>query len=262
VGLYTQPPQSFDLEPAPLGNPNLGHVRAFQSSLGIAQHITENINIDLTGFFNRRYEYVVTPGNTVVNADGSITQERSANAGLGRAYGLEVLLRHEVSKYFFGWIAYTFSRSEDSRNGADGYWLNTYDQTHNLIIVGSFRIPLFCSREVACGGWEIGGRFRYVTGRPTSPLVHPYDLYRNDDNSFATQRGDFRSARFRAFNQLDIRIDKNFVFDKWTFGLYLDVQNVYNAKNVEGVFTDYRGRQEFDVPGIPFLPIFGIRGSM
>src|SRR5207249_581592 len=102
IGLYTQPPQSIQMEKEPLGNPNLTHERAFQSSLGVMQRITDNINIDVTGFFNRRFENVVQPGNTVVNADGSITSEPSANIGFGKAFGLEVLLRHDVTSYFFG----------------------------------------------------------------------------------------------------------------------------------------------------------------
>lgn len=260
AGMYTQPPSAFDMAEPPLGNPGLTHEKAFQSSLGVTQKITDDINIDVTGYFNRRYENV-GPGERTVNDDGSVTQLRSGNTAYGRSYGLEILLRHEVTKNFFGWLAYTFSRSEDGVNGGD-LVLNANDQTHNLILVGSFRIPLFCSREVACGGWEFGGRFRLVTGNPTTPLMHQYDLYRNDANNFGAMRGEFRSGRRSTFHQLDLRLDKNFVFDRWTFGIYFDVQNVYNAKNVEGTLTDYRFRQEYEVPGIPILPILGIKASL
>jgi hypothetical protein len=70
-----------------------------------------------------------------------------------------------------------------------------------------------------------------------------------------------RSARDPDFNQLDIRIDKIFVFDKWKLDLFLDVQNVYNQTNVEGYFYDYRFRKSFAVPGIPFLPVLGVKGT-
>jgi hypothetical protein len=262
VGLYSQAPSAFDMAPVPLGNPALQFQHAFQSSLGVKQKITQAINIDVTGFYNRRFDEVDSPGATTVNSDGSVTQLRSGNVGLGRAYGLEVMLRHEVTANFFGWISYTFSRSVDARTDNPTEVLNQYDQTHNLIVVASYRVPLFCSREVACSGWEIGGRFRYVTGNPSTPLIHDYDLYVNDSNGFASTRGMFRSSRLPAFHQLDLRIDKSFVFDKWTFGIYLDVQNVYNAHNTEGQLTDYRRRMEFQVPGIPFLPILGLKASL
>ena len=59
-----------------------------------------------------------------------------------------------------------------------------------------------------------------------------------------------------------MRVDKRFVFDNFVLSVYLDIQNVYNAKNVEGQFTDYRSRANFSVPGIPFLPILGIKARL
>jgi len=253
IGLYTQPPSATDMEPPPFGTPSLTHERAFQSSLGVSHRFTDYINVDLTGFYNRRFENVSSPGPTVTNPDGSVTSQRFANDGLGRAYGLEVMLRHEVSKRFFGWVAYTLARSEERTAGSDKpYVLTSFDQTHILTVVGSVRLPY---------GFEIGSRFRYVTGRPKSPLVTGYDEYRADANSFAIKLGASRSARVKDFAQLDVRIDKTFQFDSWSLGLFLDVQNILNIKNVEGSFYDYRFRQEYEVPGIPFLPILGVKGS-
>jgi len=253
IGLYTQPPAGENMQPSPFGTPTLTHEKAFQSSLGIAQKITDVINIDVTGFYNRRFDNVVSPGPTVVNPNGSVEISRFSNNGLGRAYGLEVLARHEVTKNFFGWVAYTFSRSEERRaKSTDGYWLNTFDQTHILTLIGSYRLPF---------GFEIGGRFRYVTGRPTSPLIHDYDIYNAENNRFASMSGAFRSARVSDFHQLDIRIDKYFTFEKWTLDVYLDVQNVYNRQNVEATIFDYRFRQSYDVPGIPFLPVLGFKAT-
>ncbi len=253
VGLYSQPPPGFEMEPSPFGTPGLQYEKAFQSSVGIAQKITESINIDLTGFFNRRFENVSSPGPTTVNPDGSVTSERFANNGLGRAYGLELLARHEVTKNFFGWVAYTLSRSEQRTAGTDrGYILTTTDQTHILTVVASYRFG---------DGWEFGGRFRYVTGNPKNPLNHSADVYQAETNRFSATFGDPRSARVRDFNQLDLRLDKYFTFERWTLDVYLDVQNVYNAQNVEASFYDYRFRKQYDVPGIPVLPVLGVKGS-
>ncbi len=254
IGLYTQPPAGTDMEPPPFGTPGLKHERAFQSSLGVAHRFTDYINVDLTGFYNRRYDNVVSPGTTTVNDNGTVTTTRAANLGLGRAYGLEVMLRHEVSKNFFGWIAYTFNRSEERRAGSDrDYVVSTFDQTHILTAVGSYKLPF---------GFEIGARFRYVTGRPKSALIHDFDIYQADSNNYSAQFGPARASRIKDFHQLDIRLDKNFLFEKWTLDVYVDVQNVYNQANVEASFFDYRNRQEYDVPGIPILPVLGIKASL
>ena len=255
IGLYTQPPAGTSMEPAPLGNPNLTHERAFQSSLGIAQKFTESLNIDVTGFYNRRYDNVVSPGTTTVNEDGSVTRTTSANLGLGRAYGLEVMLRHEPSKIgLFGWIAYTLNRSEERRAGTtNDYVLSTFDQTHILTAVASYKLPW---------GFTIGARFRYVTGRPKSALAHKYDIWQADSNNYTGTFGPTNAARIKDFHQLDIRLDKDFVFKLWTLTAYIDVQNVYNQANVEASFFDYRFRVEYEVPGIPILPVIGLKASL
>ncbi len=259
LGKYVQPPQSFDLDPPPLGSPFLDHEKAFQASLGVERQLTDAVRIDFTGYFNRRYDLVVSPGPVEENANGSFTNYRLANDGLGRAYGLEVLLRHDVTRDFFGWVAYTLNRSEQRRRNppdwdpAEGnYRLAFFDQTHILTAVGSYRLP---------NGVEVGARFRWVTGRPRTPLEHLYDRYQVDANSYLGRRGEFQSTRFPAFHQLDIRVDRNFVFRDWTLNAYVDVQNVYNQRNLEATFTDYRQRLEIDVPGIPFLPVIGVKGS-
>jgi TonB family protein len=254
IGLYTQPPDAQNMEPPPFGTPTLTHEKAFQSSIGVFQKITDNLNVDVTGYYNRRFENVSSPGPTTLNPDGSVTTQRFANLGLGRAYGVEVMLRHEVTKNFFGWVSYTFNRSEERTAGTDtAYVVTANDQTHILTLVGSYRLPF---------GFELGMRFRYVTGVPKNPLDHKYDLFRADNNTYAATFGERRSGRVKDFNQLDLRIDKAFTFDRFTFTAYLDIQNVYNQANVEGSFYDYRFRQEFEVPGIPFLPVVGIKASL
>ncbi len=40
----------------------------------------------------------------------------------------------------------------------------------------------------------------------------------------------FNTERLKGFHQLDLRIDKQFYFDRWSLMLYVDVQNVYNFK--------------------------------
>lgn len=49
--------------------------------------------------------------------------------------------------------------------------------------------------------WDAGGR-----------AVYDYDRY--------------NQGRLEPFCQIDLRVDKNFYFRKWTLGIYVDVQNV------------------------------------
>lgn len=69
------------------------------------------------------------------------------------------------------------------------------------------------------------------------------------------------SARAAAFFQLDLRVDKTFLFDDWKLDLYLEVSNATNRENIEAIFysDDYRSRD--DITSLPLTPSLGIRGS-
>ena len=252
VGLYSQAPNGTDFDDPPFGTPGLRFQRAFQTSAGVEQRFGSVWSGDLVAYFNRRYDVVVSPGQILTNADGSVTREQFSNDGLGRAYGLELLLRHQVTRSFSGWLAYTLNRSLVRRSGGDDYILSAFDETHILALVATWRPGAH---------WELGGRFRYVTGRPITPVRHPHDTYSADANRFYSTDGADRSARLPAFRQLDLRIQKDFLFQSWTLSIYLDVQNVTNTRNVEARVFDYRFRQPLNVPGIPILPLLGVKGS-
>jgi len=54
----------------------------------------------------------------------------------------------------------------------------------------------------------------------------------------------------------------NCQFKYWQFGIYLDVQNVYNNGNVEAVGYNYNSTQSSYTTGLPILPSFGMRGEL
>jgi hypothetical protein len=175
--------------------------------------------------------------------------ERAVQTSLGAVY------RHEVTSRFFGWLSYTLSRSVVRTAGdpTSLYVLGPYDQTHILSAIASYKLPWW--------GLELGGRFRYVTGNPTTPVLHPYDIYNADSNRYTTVTGPTNSARLKPFQQLDLRLEKSFLFKSWTLSAYVDVQNVYNYNNTEATLYDYRFRNAYSVPGIPILPVIGARGT-
>ncbi|HEY3445003.1 MAG TPA: TonB-dependent receptor [Myxococcales bacterium] len=249
LGHYSMPLGSLDVDKE-LGNPNLVPPKAFQASLGVEHKITDVIDIDVTGFYNRRYDLVVGSDRMIEQPDGSVKPEINCNDGLGRAYGIEVLLRHNLTEHFFGWLAYTFSRTEERRRGNPTYVPGSYDEPHILTAVAQYRWG---------NGWSVGARFRLVSGRPfTSYNDSVYDA---DSNGYRGLTAAYRSERNPVFHQLDLRADKEFLFDLWKFGVYLDIQNVYNAQNIESWQWDYRYHERVGVPGLPILPTLGLKGS-
>src|SRR5690606_34009393 len=123
---------------------------------------------------------------------------------------------------FFGWLSYTLSQS--LRRDCEGCDLRNFefDQTHNLIMLGSYRLGR---------GWELGARFRVVSGPLVSPVANPDTLpsiFSGDAGSYVPLQGEPYSERLPLFHQLDMRVDKLWQLRTLRFATYVDIQNVYN----------------------------------
>ena len=248
--VYRQPPQGQDVS-LEGGNPALFQPRALQYIAGFEQKLTKNLNIDVQAYYTAR-DLLVQNTNEVINrGNGDVDPVFVNNGGRGRTLGVELLLRHGLSKNFFGWIAYTLSRTEiDQSERSDRFRLTTFDQTHILTIVGQYNLP-----------WDItfGARFRVVSGRPTTlPLGSVHDL---DTTNYNRRSSQGTLTRFPTFHQLDLRLDKKWVFDTFSLTAYVDLLNAYNQANAENFQEDYRNREIEPLPGLPILPIIGASGE-
>ncbi|HEY4221893.1 MAG TPA: TonB-dependent receptor, partial [Myxococcota bacterium] len=277
-GVYHESPTNAQLSPTS-GNPALDQPRALQVIGGVEQRLTDLISIDLQVYDTERDQLVRTLSSTGFGFGGgggggggagaglaarapggaagalasgtSNAADRSDNGGTGRTIGLDLLVRHDISKYFYGWIAYTLSQTVvDTDAKKNRLVLSQNDQTHILTVVAQTNLP-----------WELslGARFRLVSGDPTSvPAGSLHDL---DSGSYQTQQSDDTETRLPTFQELDVRLDRKWIFDAFAVTTYLDVLNVYNAQNAEGVLTDYRARQQQAIPSLPILPVIGVQGE-
>jgi len=246
IGYYYQPPQ-FQETNASFGTPGLRSNRALHYALGVEQELTTHLDASVEGFY-KDFDRIVAAGrpqDLVVYT----------NNGIGKAYGLETLIRYKPDKNFFGWVAYTLSRSErQNYPGAESY-LIPYDQTHNLTVLGSYRLGR---------GWEFGARFRVVSGSLITPIRTTPNLpaiYAADAGAYVQLQGKQYSERLPLFHQLDLRLDKRWQYKDFRIATYLDVYNVYNHPGVEGVSYDYNFARRTNQTGIPFLPSVGVRGE-
>ncbi len=247
IGVFHQPPELYE-SVEPFGTPGVKSERALHYSLGVEQELARPLELSVEGFYKDLDKLVVsTPAAT--ESETGVSYE---NYGSGRSYGSEFLLRYKPEGRFFGWVAYTLSKSERRDAPGEPYHLFEYDQTHVLTALGSMKL-----------GWgiELGARFRYVSGSPYTPTVGGVMDY--DAGAYAPVVAEPpQSARLPAFHQLDVRVDKTWQFTNWNLTAYLDVQNAYNHQNSEGVAYNYDFSQQKSQTGLPILPIFGIRGEL
>jgi hypothetical protein len=237
--------------------------------------------ISIEGFYKNYQDYPFSildsiPLSTRPADFGVFGDEAVIPVSKGRAYGFEVLARSQSIFKFNLILAYTFVRSEfeDLRTKFFGEYIpSSWDNKHLLNLTGTRKFK---------GNWYFGFKWRFVGGTPYTP----YDYNKSSiKDAWDIQGGpyldfnQFNELRFDPFHQLDIRVDKEFFFNKWSLNLYLDIQNIYNFKSDEqgflvrrsfveegydDVFIDADGIERYELVELPsegggtILPTVGI----
>ncbi len=245
VGLFHQPPEPDESAPE-VGNPRLRTEAALQASAGVERRLSDAFEAEATGFYKKLSSLVVR--NPAASYDPS--QPPYSNGGTGRVYGLELIVKARAGDRFFGWLAYTFQRSL-RRNGAGAAERPfDFDQPHILTLVGTWNFAR---------AWSFGGRFRYVSGNPETPVTG--SVLDASSGTYVPRYGAINSTRLPAFNQLDLRLDRTWTYRTWKLVGYLDVQNVANRGNLEGYSYSYDYSQKTPATGLPILPILGVNAE-
>ena len=140
--------------------------------------------------------------------------------GIGRAYGLELLLKKKEGR-LTGWIGYTLSKTERRIDGInEGKWYNArQDRTHDISVVGIYDLN---------DRWSISGVFVYNTGDAVTYPTGKYNVQGQTLYQYAARN----ENRMPAYHRLDFSAtyEKNKTkrrHGSWNFSLY----NVYGREN-------------------------------
>ncbi len=235
VGLFYQPPNPLETDPV-FGQPGLKSNRSVHYDVGVEQELSRKIELSTDVFYKALDRLVVTG---------------LGNSGEGTAYGAEWLLKYKSDDKFFGWVAYTLSRSERRDSPTDPLRAFQYDQTHILTVLGSYKLGR---------GWRLGGRFRFVSGNLfTTDTQGAFDATTGANLAAPTYPP--YGKRLPPFHQLDLRVDKTWTYASWKLTFYIDIQNVYIHQSPEGVAYNYNYTQSGYIGGLPILPSLGLRGE-
>jgi len=188
----------------------------------------ERLQFTVEGFLKSYSDYPFSvadqvPLSTKSAGYGIFGNEALVSTAVGRAYGFEFMGRARDFEGLNMVFAYTFVRSEFK--GTEGNYIPTaWDNRHLISVTATKKIGK---------SWNAGLRWRFVGGAPYTPYDTDKSSYIDAWNVTGQGYLDysrFNTERLKGFSQLDLRIDKQFYFDKWSLMLYADVQNVYNFK--------------------------------
>ena len=224
------------------GNPKLDHLRAQHSVIGIAQKLPDNWSWKAETYYKKLTNILVS--DPVVNY---------VNGGSGKAYGAELLIKKAASEKLSGWLSVSLSKSQRRNDITGKSFRFEYDQPLNTTLVATYKSDI--------AGIVLSGKWSYHSGAPYTPINGNSGQYPAPDNSFIPNYGTVNSGTLPAYHRLDLRLDRNFVYNTWKLNTYFELNNVYQRQNVVGYSYDpsYTKRSDVSPFVIPFN--FGVQAE-
>ncbi len=245
-GIFYQSPSYIWI----IGNPsnnNLTDIRADHYIAGIEYLFDQSAKLTVEGYYKKYSDYPVSTvrpylilaDNAGFETENSFGLEPLQSAGAGNAKGFEIYLQKTLTKDLYG--AVSFSYSDVKYKAYDGIERRSdWDNRYVLNINGGYKLGTT---------WEFSAKFRIAGGRPYTH-INP-----NDGSIDYTQ---YNSARLPEYDRLDVRAEKRWFFKKWTLTTYIDIENIYNKKNLYQYRWDQFNRQIVEDRNLGILPSIGV----
>lgn len=251
VGRYHQAPSYIWIVANP-SNRNLSFISLTQYILGTEYFPRSDMKISLETYRKEYFDYPASTtrpylvlANTGAGFGGSEEGFASfgfdplVSEGTGTAQGIELFIQKKPSEIpHYGTISVSYSITEfqalDRKTRP-----SSFDQRWIVNIGGGIML----GHE-----WLLSLKFRYASGRPYTPFI--------DGNTKSPLL--YNTARTVANHSLDVRVDRFWMFDRWSLIVFLDVQNIYNRKPVDVPRFNSRTNTYEQVSSIGILPSLGV----
>ena len=233
AGFYHQLPPvtalSFRNTEGNLANMDLDYMRVISAAVGADWRFRDRLFIGLECFYKQFLDIPLSLETgvplTCTGADyGSIGEEILVSSSRGRAYGAELLVRWLIPDKLTLVGSATLYKSEYRATKDSDYIPSAWDNRFILNLSGVYDLPKF---------WSIGMKVSAIGGSPYTPydadvssLKIVWDAARRPVYDYTK----YNQYRLGPYYQIDLRVDKDFYFRKWTLGLYVDLQNVTFSK--------------------------------
>lgn len=251
TGIYRQAPSYIWLI-ADQSNRELKSIKVNQYILGLDYQLSDDALLKIEGFIKdysnyptskiRPYLVLANTGAGFSGSDDNFSSfglEPLLSSGTGVSRGVELSVQKKLSDTpYYGIFSFTYSKTDFiSLDGIkrDG----TYDQNWIVNLSGGYKINKY---------WEVSTKFRFASGRPYTPF----------QNNGTQLIADYNSRRLKSAHSLDIRVDRRWNFTGWSLITYLDIQNIYNQKNLSGIRWDRQKNKIDESSSIGILPSIGI----
>lgn len=221
------------------GNPALDHIRAEHSALGVRHKVDADWNWKAETYYKKLT-------NLVINDP----QLNYINAASGKAYGLELLVKKEETDKLSGWFVLNLAKSQRRNDVTGESFRFQFDQPVNATLVGTYKIS---------EAWSFGAKWNYHSGTPYTPIVGTNGTYA--DGRPIPVYAAVNSGTLPVYHRLDLRLDRNYVFNRWKLNTYFELNNVYQRKDIVGYSYNANYTTREPIYGFVLPVSFGVQGE-
>ncbi len=240
IGQYSQYPQNAEPSKT-IGNPTLEFPRAYHYILGLETTWNERWDSDIQIFMKDVRKVIRNDPVKNYNNDGSL-----------ESYGFETFVRRALTERWFGWFAYTWSRTRERLNDQSDWYLGENDQTHVVNLAGSYRVS---------AGWDVGGRLGYHTGNTYTSKLGEAVYNSNLDKYQPRATNKANAARLPDYNEVSVYSGHDILFDTWKSTIRWGLEYFWFKRQAYGVRNNYDFTKEEYFKGIPPIPYLELRGE-
>ncbi|MFR9650347.1 MAG: TonB-dependent receptor, partial [Rikenellaceae bacterium] len=227
-GIYYQLPPLTALgyvEDGERVNSSLTYMNVRSIAAGMQWQYREELILSVEGFYKRYNNIPLSIEDGISLSDkgndyGIVGNEALTSSASGRAYGAEFMVRWSRPSQLSVVSSLTLFRSLSRTSPDDSYYPSAWDNRFIINTSGTYYLPK---------NWSIGAKISAIGGSPYTPYdedlssyVIAWDLRGQPYYDYSQHN----TLRLEGYAQLDIRLDKSFYFERWSLGLYLDIQNI------------------------------------
>ena len=227
-----------------MGNAELKPQRTVIYEIGLQQQLSENIGIDITGFYKDTRHLL---GMEIINTYTQDIYARYINRDYGNVKGITLALEKRRSNSIYASVDYTYQVAEGNASDPKQVFKDAksnkeseiqivpldWDQTHTL----NFNITM--SQP---GSWGLSLIGRLGSGLPYTPKI---------ENVGATFENSERKPPQYSF---DLKAQKEYIIMGTVYSVYVKAYNIFDRKNEKIVYSD-TGRAGYNID-----PPVGVRG--
>ncbi len=249
-GYYYQSPIYQQIAYSTASDTNTQSERAIHYILGLEYNIISNreeqnfLKLKIEGY-HKTYDNLIS---SIISSSGNIYYSRK-NDAIGRTSGMDFYLIYSTS-WFSGWISYSLLQAEQKiLADSYGYFPRNTDQRHTIAV---------CADLDLGKNWKMSTRYAYGSGFAYTPSVA---VYNSSSRIYEWKTGNPNSAHLPPYKRVDLRISKNLYLFGLTSSIFLDINNLFNYKNIQAYQYTFNSNGQPLVKEVklwPILPTFGL----